>query len=328
MRSGRHRNAQPYRVDAAALRRQRALNRVHSTIILSGLMALAAFMGFMLAGIEGVIIGALIAGAGLMVGSASGTAMFRQIYGAVPLGMHNAPDLVLLVVELARRAGLDRVPTLHLLPSRLPQAMSAGDRAAPAVAVTLGLLQVLSPREVAAVLAHEVAHIRHGDAFVMRLAASAGTLTQMMSTVGIFLLLVFFPIFLATGEAIVSPLAVLLLTFSPVVSDLLQLSLSRRREFLADAGAVELTGDPQGLASALLRLERLRGNDWERVGPRGRWLHWFRTHPRTEERIDRLLRLVPPSRPDLPLVAHPADLRRLFADRQDWRRRSFTGRFP
>lgn len=316
MMSGRHHGVRPYRVDVAALRRQRALNRAHSTLILFGLMALAALMGFVLAGIGGVIAGALIAGAGLLAGSASGTAMFRQIYGAVTLGMHNAPDLVVLVVELARRAELDRAPTLHLLPSRLPQAMSAGDRAEPAVAVTLGLSRLLSPRELTAVLAHEVAHIRHGDAFVMRLAASAGTLTQTMSAVGIFLLLVFFPIFLITGEAFVSPLAVLLLTFSPVIGDLLQLSLSRRREFLADAGAVELTGDPQGLASALLRLERLRGGDWERLGSRGGgWLHWFRTHPSTEERIRRLLQLVPPVRPDLPVAALPTDLRPLLGSR-------------
>jgi heat shock protein HtpX len=327
MRSVRHRGAHSYRLDAAALGRQRAANRVHSAVILIGLLALVALMGFMLAGIEGVIVGALIAGVGLVVGSTPGTAMFRQIYGAVTLGMHNAPDLVLLVGELARRAGLDRVPTLHLLPSRLPQAMSAGDREEPAVAVTLGLLQALSPREVAAVLAHEIAHIRHGDAWVMRLAASAATLTQTMSTVGIVLLIVFLPVLVMTGEAIVSPLAVLLLSFSPVVSDLLQLSLSRRREFLADAGAVELTGDPRGLASALLRLERLLGNDWERVGSRGGWLHWFRTHPRTEERIDRLLQLVPPARPDLPIALQPADLRPLFGDRHDPRRRRFMSPF-
>ena len=329
MRPGQHRSAQRYHVDAAALSRQRALNRAHSAIILFGLMALAACMGFVLAGINGVIVGALIAGAGLVVGSASGTAMFRQVYGAIMLGMHNAPDLVLLVAELARRAGLDRALTIHLLPSRLPQAMSAGDREEPAIAVTLGLLQTLSQRELAAVLAHEIAHIRHGDAFVMRLAASAGALTQTMSTAGILLLIVFLPVFMMTGEVFVSPLAILLLTFSPIVSDLLQLSLSRRREFLADAGAVELTGDPLALAAALQRLERLRGDNWERFASRGGgWLHWFRTHPSTKERIDRLLQLAPPARPDLPLAAQPADLRQLFGGRYDPRRRRFMRPFP
>ena len=323
MRPGRYRSAQPYRVDAAALNRQQALNRAHSVIILFGLMALAACMGFALAGINGVIVGALFAGAGLIASSASGTGMFRQVYGAVTLGAHNAPDLVLLVVELARRAALDRAPTLHLLPSRLPQAMSAGNREEPAVAVTLGLLQALSPRELAAVLAHEVAHIRHGDAFVMRLAASAGALTQTMSTAGILLLIVFLPVLMMTGEVFVSPLAVLLLIFSPVISDLLQLSLSRRREFLADAGAVELTGDPFALAAALERLERLRGDNWERFASRGGWLHWFRTHPSTKERIDRLMQLAPPAHPDLPLAVQSADLRQLFGSRYDLHRRPF-----
>jgi heat shock protein HtpX len=317
------------RVDAAALGRQRALNRAHAAIILFGLMALAAFMGFVLAGIDGVIVGALLAGAGLLVGSASGTAMFRQVYGAVTLGMHNTPDLVLLIVEPARRAGLDRAPTLHLLPSHSPQAMSAGGREEPAVAVTLGLLQTLSPRELTAVLAHEVAHIRHGDAFVMRLAASAGSLTRTMSTIGIFLLIVSIPVFWMTGEVFVSPVAVLLLTFSPVISDLLQLSLSRRREFLADAGAVELTGDPYGLAPALRWLESLRGDNWERFASRrGGWLHWFRTHPSTEERVKRLLQLAAPSRPDLPLAEQPAALRLLFGDDYGPRRRRFVRPFP
>jgi heat shock protein HtpX len=243
--------------------------------------------------------------------------------------MHNAPDLVSPVIELARRAGLDRTPTLHLLPSRLPQAMSAGERDASAIAVTLGLLQMLPPRELAAVLAHEIAHIRHGDAFVMRLAATAGAMTQTMSNAGILLLIVFLPVFVMTGEMFVSPLAVLLLIVSPVAGDLLQRALSRRREFLADAGAVELTGDPHGLALALQRLERLRGDGWERFAPRGGgWLHWFRTHPSTEERIDRLLRLSPPVRPDLPLAAQSADPRALFRGRDDLRGRRFTRRFP
>jgi heat shock protein HtpX len=99
-------------------------------------------------------------------------------------------------------------------------------------------------------------------------------------------------VFWATGTT-VSPLAIVLLVGAPMASDLLELSLSRRREFLADAGAVELTGDPVALARALERIARLQGDDWERFTARGgRWLRWFRTHPTTDERIERLTELM------------------------------------
>lgn len=305
-----------YLLNSEALRQQRARNRLHSAVILLSLMALAAWTGFAISGSDGVVLGLILSGITLLVGSTSGGDLFRQAYGAIVLDRRNAPDLVILAAELARRAGLARAPTLHLLPSPVLQAMAAGDREDPAIAVTSGLLQTLPPREVAAVLAHEIAHIRHGDIFIMRLAATAGAMTQAMSSVGLFLAFALLPVLWATGE-VLSPVGILLLTLSPTVSDLLQLSLSRRREFLADAGAVELTGDPQALAQALRRIEAIQGDDWERFASRGaHWLHWFRTHPSTRERITRLAELVSPVRPDLPLGDRTA-YRDLAAGRGD-----------
>ncbi|MFC7538819.1 M48 family metalloprotease [Siccirubricoccus deserti] len=189
---------------------------------------------------------------------------------------------------MARRADLAAVPALYLVPSRTLQAMAAGTREEPAIAVTLGLLKTLPSRELVGVLAHEIAHIRHGDVAVMRLAAAAASLTRTMAWLGLLLLAFWLPGALAMGMA--PPLLTILLLFSaPLASDLLTLSLSRRREFLADAGAVELTGDPLGLAAALTRLYRLQGDDWERLAARGAgWLHWFRTHPGIAERVRRL----------------------------------------
>ena len=95
-----------------------------------------------------------------------------------------------------------------------------------------------------------------------------------------------------------------------MVSDLLELSLSRRREFLADAGAVELTGDPTSLARALERIEALQGDDWERFTARGgRWLRSFRTHPTTAERIERWPsgRVAPPRAAELELAENPRE---------------------
>ena len=287
-------------IDAEALRRLRLLNRLQSTVLLAGLVALAGSTGFLLAGSDGVIFAGALAAGFLLFNPASGDIVFRYLYGAVPLTAASAPRLISLVGEFARRADLDRAPALFLIPTPLLQAMAAGSREAPSIAVTSGLLQQLSSRELAAVLAHEIAHIRHGDMFVMRIAAAAGSMTRAMSMTGMLLLILYFPVLWATGTT-VSPLAIVLLVGAPMASDLLELSLSRRREFLADAGAVELTGDPMALARALERIAKLQGDDWERFAARGgSWLRWFRTHPTTAERIERLAEVAALPRPALP----------------------------
>ena len=296
-------------IDPEALRRLRFLNRLQSAILLLGLFALAGITGFLFAGTDGVIIAAVLVTGFLLFNPASGEVVFRYVYGAVPLTPASAPQLVALVAQLSRRAGLERPPALFLIPAPVLQAMAAGSRESPSLAVTSGLLQTLSSRELAAVLAHEIAHIRHGDMLVMGLAAGAGAMTRAMSTAGMFLLLAYFPILWSTDAAI-SPAAIALLVAAPMASDLLQLSLSRRRELLADAGAVELTGDPVALARALKRIEELQGEDWERFTARGgRWLRWFRTHPTTAERIERLAGVVASPRPGLPAATWAEDAR-------------------
>jgi heat shock protein HtpX len=290
----------PSLVDAEALRRQRLLNWLQSAVLLLGLLALAAVTGTLFAGTEGLIVAAAIASLFLVLNPVSGEVLFQYVYGAVPLTAASAPRLSALVGELARRAELRRAPRLFLIPAPALQAMASGHREAPSIGVTSGLLQTMSSRELAAVLAHEISHIRHGDMFVMRLAAGAGSMTRAMSTAGLFLLIAYFPVLWSTGVS-VSPFAIALLVVAPTVSDLLELSLSRRREFLADAGAVELTGDPSALARALERIAAIQGDDWERFTARGgRWLRWFRTHPTTAERIERLTAMIPPQRAALP----------------------------
>jgi heat shock protein HtpX len=252
------------RLDAAALARQRRLNRLHSAL--------------------------------LLLDPAPGDLLFRHAFGAVRLSPIQAPDLFALLTVLARRAGLGRPPELYLIPSSILQAMAAGSRRAPAIAVTLGLLRTLPHRELMAVLAHEVAHIRHGDVLVLRLATAAATLTRGMAGLGVVLLLLFLPALWAIGS-VPSPVLVLLLAGAPLLGDLLTLSLSRRRELLADAGAVELTGDAKALAEALARIWRLQGDDWERLATRGAgWIRWFRSHPTVRERIAALRAMVEPAR--------------------------------
>jgi heat shock protein HtpX len=289
-----------WRLDPAALARQRQLNRLQSVLLILTLVILAGSTGLVVAGPEGLVLASGAAVLFLLLDPAPGDRLFRHAFGAIRLTPEQAPGLFAAATELARRADLLRRPALYLIPSRSLQAMAAGRRDAPAIAVTTGLLNALPARELVAVLAHEVAHIRHGDASVMRHAAAAAAMTRAMAGLGTVLLIIWLPVLWTLGAA-PSPLAVVLLIGAPVLSDLLTLSLARRREFLADAGAVELTGDPVALSAALARLQRLQGDDWERMAARGAsWLRWFRTHPRIDERIERLAATVAPVRVALP----------------------------
>jgi heat shock protein HtpX len=292
----RARRAAALRLDPAALARQRRLNRLHSALILLSLAGLAGWTGLLVGGPEGLVFGAGVALAVLLLDPMPGDLLFRHAFGAVRLSPAQAPDLIALSAALARRAGLPRPPALYFIPSPMLQAMAAGSREAPVVAVTSGLLRTLSRRELAAVLAHEIAHIRHGDLLVLRLATTAASLTRGMAYLGALVLLTFLPMLWASGM-VPSPLALVLLLAAPLLSDVLALSLSRRRELLADAGAIELTGDGAALAEALARIWRLQGDDWERLASRGpRWLRWLRTHPTFEDRIAALRGMAMPVR--------------------------------
>jgi heat shock protein HtpX len=143
------------------------------------------------------------------------------------------------------------------------------------------------------VLAHEVSHIANGDNRVMGFADLVSRITGMLSLAGQLLLLVGLPLWLLTGVDMPwGPILVLL--FAPTLSALVQLALSRSREYEADRSAAELAGDPRGLASALEKLERYQGGLWERLVMPGRKLpepSLLRTHPPVEERVRRLMDL-------------------------------------
>ena len=272
---------------------------------------LAAATGGLLAGRDGMMVALVGALTLLWMEPLSSAAAFKHAFGAVQVHPAQAPQLYAMAGKLAAKACLPSMPALYLIPSCQLQAMAGGRSEEPAVAVTMGLLHSLSPRELAGVVAHEIAHLRHGDLQVMRLAATAATLTRSMGLVGSIMLLFWLPSLFALDMA-PSPLAMLLLMAAPTIGELLTLSLSRRREFLADAGAVELTGDPAGLASALQRLHTIQGDDWERLMTRSGawWLRWFRTHPTIAERIKRLADTVS-STPVMVLPQGDASLARL-----------------
>jgi len=200
--------------------------------------------------------------------------------------------------------------------------MGRGERVA--VAVTDGMISALNAREFAGVLAHELSHIRNGDLWVMMLADSIGRLTNLMTIAGGLLLVVNLPLLLL-GRAQISWTFILLLLFAPTVANLLQMGLSRAREYDADLEAAALTGDPAGLASGLNKLEHQGAGLWERIFMPGHRLpepSLLRSHPPTEERIRRLLALYPPEPIDRFGEEEPFELgaRRIpIAHRPRWR---------
>ncbi|MDO8606045.1 MAG: M48 family metalloprotease [Phaeospirillum sp.] len=296
-------------LDQANLETQARRNRRDSIVILAGIVGLTALAGWLVAGGLGVAGSVVAAGVGMLIHPHASAVMLRRLWRAVPLPPHMAPDLWAIVTELSRRAGLESVPPLYFIPRPEILALSTGWGRHAAIGISDGLLLTLPPPEVAAVLAHEIGHIRAGDLKILRLAEAAGRLTHTVALAGLILLLLYLPGILELGMA-PPPWPFLVIMAAPLVSDLLTLKLARTREFAADASAAELTGNPRALMAALARLH----HGWE--NPR---LSLIRTHPTTEERLTRLADLAPPVQ-WIPLSLPPGVLIRYAPDPMTRRR--------
>jgi heat shock protein HtpX len=290
-------------LDDAERRRHKVRNVLHSILLLGGIIVLLALCGWALFGPEGLV--------GMGLGAALAFAFSPQISPHLVLRMYRAralrprdlPEVMAMLRTLAERARLERAPRLYYVPSAMLNAFAVGGRDDAVIAVTDGMLRALTLRELVGVLAHEISHIRNRDLWLMGIADLAGRLTRLMAVFGFALVLVGLPLWLS-GAGGVPLLLIPLLVFAPHISTLLQLALSRAREFEADLDAAGLTGDPGGLASALAKLERYQRSAWEQILLPGQRLpdpSILRTHPPTAERIARLQSLSgAPSLPPLP----------------------------
>jgi heat shock protein HtpX len=299
----------PTYLDPEAAQRHKLLNRLQTLLLLGGSVVLLMACGWILAGPEGAIWALVLGVISLAFAPRMAPAMILRLYGAAPVSPWDLPEVTAILEELARRAELPRVPELYYVPSAMLNAFAVGRCEQSAIALTDGLLRHLTLRELAGVLGHEVSHIRNGDLWLMNLADTVSRLTRMMSLFGQILLLLNLPLLLA-GEATVPWPLVLLLVAAPTIVALLQLALSRTREYDADLDAAFLTGDPLGLVGALQKLERYGRGTWEMLAMPGRRNpapSLLRTHPPTDRRIRRLLDLrgrVPERRPT-PVSAVP-----------------------
>lgn len=277
-------------LDPTRFTSHRSLNRWQTLLLLGLMSAYAAFVGWLLWGGQGLWL--ILAWGGILLFFSPGLSArwVLRMYSARPLSPQQAPEYHHALSVLAQRANLPRPPSLWWVPSPMVNAFAVGNQQESAVAVTDGLLRTLGPRELVAVLAHEIAHIAHGDLFVMSLADVISRITSAMSFVGLILILYSLPQILSGNDVSWWPL--FLLAVAPQVSLLAQLGLSRTREFDADLTAAQLTDDPEALASALIKLEKVQQGFLRRVLFPGQGVpepSWLRTHPTTEERVRRLL---------------------------------------
>ncbi|MGE0503594.1 MAG: zinc metalloprotease HtpX [Rhizobiaceae bacterium] len=304
--------ATPPSLDHFTERRHRALNTIHTWLLGAGSLLLLGVTAWAFGGLSGVIYATIFGVISMVVARRVSPQMVLAMYKAQPVSRTQFPDGIEIMEELARRASLPSVPRLHVIPSKMMNAFAVGRREDSAVAITDALARNLTLRELAGVLAHEVSHIAHEDVKVMAFADMVSRFTSLMSTIGLLsLFLNLGGLFGGMGEA-VPWLAVLVLIAAPTVGGLLQLALSRTREFDADLGAALLTGDPDGLASALTKLEKAQGKLWEGMMLPGSRLpnpSVLRSHPPTATRVARLMALRAGVGPDAGAVARARELR-------------------
>ena len=223
---------------------------LRTTILLATLSGLLVVIGAL---IGGPSTAALFLGFALLINLGSyffSDKMALAMSRAKPVSESEAPKLYEIVRELTTRADLP-MPRLYVIPQDQPNAFATGRNPEhSAVAVTRGILSLLSDEELRGVLSHELAHVKHRDILIVSVASAIGAAITYLA----YMLLWFGGDDNNSPVGLVASLALVLL--APLAATIIQLSISRQREYAADAGGAEICGNPESLASALLRLEQ------------------------------------------------------------------------
>ncbi|MBV8743997.1 MAG: zinc metalloprotease HtpX [Xanthobacteraceae bacterium] len=226
------------------------MNYFRTAILLAGLTALFMGVGFLIGGQSGALIALVVAAGMNFVAYWNADTLVLRMHGAQKADARTAPELYQMVGELAARAGLP-MPRVYLMDNPQPNAFATGRNPQhAAVAATTGLVQMLSRDEIAGVLAHELAHIKHHDTLTMTITATIAGAISMLAQFGLF--------FGGgnrnnSGLGLIGTLAMVIL--APIAAMLVQMAISRTREYRADATGAEISGRPLALASALARIE-------------------------------------------------------------------------
>ena len=268
-------------------------NTFKTVFILLLMIGMACYLGYILAGIPGLIWAGFIIFTLSIIGPGFSRAILFRLHKIRPIDPFEAPKLYDIVRELSSRAGMDRYPTLYYLPHNMMRAFTLGTGENAAIGISDGMVRRMNLREIQGVLAHEISHIKHKDIWTMTFADMVGNFIRLLSFSAQILVIVNIP-FILSGDFYISLISIIIVVLTPTWVTFLQFALSRTREYNADLGAAELTGDPGGLVSALHKLEaeKRRLTLFHRAwtpGHRSDPPVWLRTHPVTATRIQKLL---------------------------------------
>jgi heat shock protein HtpX len=274
-------------------------NWFKTTLLMAAIVALFGAVGMALGGKQGMIIALLFGGAMNLFAYWNSDKMVLRMYHAREVDAQSGGSFYALVAELAQRAGLP-MPRVFIIDEAQPNAFATGRNPEhAAVAATTGIMRILSERELRGVMAHELAHVRHRDTLISTLTATVAGAISALAQFG----------FLFGGGDRERPnfaVQLIVMILAPLAAMLIQMAISRAREFGADHGGAEISGDPEALASALRKIEAYaRGTPLETaemhpetaqmmiINPLsgGDLQGLFRTHPATEQRVARLLAL-------------------------------------
>jgi len=275
------------------------MNTLRTGILMAAMTGLFLAVGYLLGGGGGMLIALMVAVATNAFAYWNADKMVLRLYRARPVGRAEAPALYGIVEQLADNAGLP-MPRVYIIDDEQPSAFATGRNPEnAAVAATTGLLKRLTAEEVAGVMAHELAHIKNRDTLTMTITATIAGAISMLANFGLFF-----------GDNRNNPLgifgAILVMILAPLAAALVQMAISRTREYAADRAGAEICGQPLWLASALEKIDRAaRGIENRAAEGNPATAHMFiinplhshradslfTTHPTTANRVARLRQL-------------------------------------
>ncbi len=291
------------------------MNYFKTGLLLAAMTALFGAVGFLIGGESGMLIALALAAAMNLFAYWNSDKMVLSMYGAREVDAQTAPEFYGLVQQLARNAGLP-MPKAYVIDNDQPNAFATGRNPEnAAVAATTGLLHRLSREEIAGVMAHELGHVKNRDTLIMTVTATLAGAIGMLAN---------FAMFFGgrssdgnrSGLGVIGSIAVMIL--APVAAMLVQMAISRSREYEADKAGAEISGNPQALASALQRIsgtveqvpnQQAEGNPATAhmfiINPLhgGAMDSLFSTHPSTENRVAALMQMAGSMRGGQPAYA-------------------------
>ena len=274
-------------------------NLLKTAVLMAAITALFMAIGSVLGGRQGMMLALVIALGMNFFSYWFSDKLVLKMYNAQEVDETSAPQFYRMVRELAQRAQLP-MPRVYLIEEDAPNAFATGRNPEhAAVAATTGILRVLTERELRGVMAHELTHVRHRDILISSVSATMAGAISMLANFAMF-----FGGRNSEGRSTNPIVGILVMLLAPIAASLIQMAISRAREFEADRGGAEISGEPQALASALQKIHRIAQgipletterhpetaqmmimNPLSAGGLRG----LFSTHPPTEERVERLL---------------------------------------